>query len=89
MKEIACVSTFKELHELLHRFRKDNRYLFRGHSDSKWELKPKAGRKPYSEKKDENYFEQWKRRAIEYISHHPPKDDWEWLASDSYTQVAS
>jgi len=80
MKEIACISTFTELHEILHRFRKDNRYLFRGHSDSAWELIPKAGRKPYSEKNDEGYFEQWKRKAIEYISNHPPKDDWEWLA---------
>lgn len=40
----------------------------------------KGGSKPYSEKNDLDYFDAWKRRAVEFIVGEKPKNDWEWLA---------
>ncbi|ASI90781.1 FRG domain-containing protein [Vibrio mediterranei] len=79
MKEVR-VKSFSELHDALSEYRKDNRWVFRGHGDIGWELIPKAGRKPYSEKDDLDYFDAWKRRAVEFISGEKPQNDWEWLA---------
>ncbi|CAH7402268.1 FRG domain-containing protein [Vibrio chagasii] len=78
--EQVRVKSFSELHEALSKYRKDNRWVFRGHGDVSWELIPKAGRKPYSEKNDLDYFDAWKRRAVEFISGEKPNNDWEWLA---------
>lgn len=78
--EQVRVRSFSELHEALSKYRKDNRWVFRGHGDVSWELIPKAGRKPYSEKNDLDYFDAWKRRAVEFIGGEKPKNDWEWLA---------
>lgn len=79
MKEIT-INNFLELHEAFERYRKDNRWVFRGHGTLDWELLPKAGRKPYSEKNDLEYFKAWRRRAVEFIQGEKLKDDWEWLA---------
>jgi len=80
MEEIAIIRSFSELHEALGRYRKDNMWMFRGHADSSWLLVPKAGRPPYSEKDDDKYFAQWRRRSIELLNGYHPKNDWEWLA---------
>jgi hypothetical protein len=78
MKDVT-VTDFASLHEVLRRFRKDKRWLFRGQADASWKLLPKAGRLPYSLVEDRQVFESWKRRAIEHIRI-LPNSDWEWLA---------
>lgn len=80
MKNIGTIKSFTEAHELVERYRRDNRWIFRGHSNGKWKLTPKAGRSPYKEKDDETYFTQWKRRAIDVVGEHNPRSEWEWLA---------
>jgi hypothetical protein len=81
------IESFATLHELLSTYRKDKRWAFRGHSDIDWKLVPKAGREPYALVKDSDYFEAWKRRAVEYAkgSH----DDWDWLAIAQHHGLAT
>ncbi|HHC7111676.1 TPA: FRG domain-containing protein, partial [Vibrio parahaemolyticus] len=74
------VSSFEDLHSALSQYRADNRWVFRGHSDSDWELKPKAGRLPYSKQNDLTYFKAWRRRAVEFKTESSPTSEWEWLA---------
>lgn len=73
------ISNFSELHDALEDYRKDNRWVFRGHCDATWELLPKAGRAPYKEKDDLKYLEAWKRRAVEFLPN-MNRSEWEWLA---------
>jgi len=80
MEEVANIKSFLELHEHLSNYRKDNTWLFRGHSDENWLLLPKAGRSPYCEKDDSIYFTQWKRRALELLTGYKPNNEWEWLS---------
>ena len=70
------VSSFGELHECLSEFR--DGWIFRGHSDISWQLVPKAGRASFKGD-DKTLFDQWKLRAIEYLSSRPDRD-WDWLA---------
>jgi len=87
MKEHS-VDSFNRLHEALTQYRKDNRWLFRGHSNSKWILMPKAGRKEFAGINDERQFRAWKRRAVEFISL-PFEDDWGWLAIAQHHGLAT
>lgn len=63
-------------------------WFFRGQSDISWELKPKVGRKPYSEINDSQVFNAFKRQAIEYVKKRP-KNDWEWLAIAQHHGLAT
>jgi hypothetical protein len=87
MHEIP-VGSFSELHEAFSRYRKNNIWWFRGHSNSGWELKPKAGRAPYSTSNDERFFEAWQRRAVEHVSA-PFSSDWDWLALAQHHGLAT
>ena len=82
------VSSFTELSQVLERYRRDNRWIFRGHSDPTWKLAPRAGRPPYQGANDRLAFEAWKRRALEFVSQ-PPADDWGWLAMAQHHGLAS
>ncbi|HEY0020468.1 MAG TPA: FRG domain-containing protein [Longimicrobium sp.] len=82
------ISSFTELHNAFSRYRKNNIWWFRGHSSSEWELKPKAGREPYSASNDERFFEAWKRRAIEHVNT-PLSSDWDWLALAQHHGLAT
>lgn len=82
------ISSFAELHEILGRYRHDNRWIFRGHSNLQWRLVPKAGRPPFSGNDDKRAFEAWKRRAIEYTVTYP-NDDWGWLAIAQHHGLAT
>lgn len=82
------VNNFSDLHTLLGRYRRDNRWAFRGHSDPEWQLIPKAGRPPFWGHDERRIFEAWKRRAIEYITIHP-NDDWGWLAIAQHHGLAT
>lgn len=82
------VNSFEKLHEVLATFRKDQRWLFRGHSNPNWSLIPKAGRKEFTGCDDERLFRAWKRRAVEFTSL-PFEDDWEWLAIAQHHGLAT
>ncbi|MCL2916755.1 FRG domain-containing protein [Shewanella litorisediminis] len=73
------INSFSDFHEAFSAYRKDNRWMFRGQANSDWAVIPKAGRAPYSERSDLDYFASWKRKASEYIQI-KPENEWEWMA---------
>lgn len=87
MKEHS-VNSFAKLHEVFSRYRKDNRWLFRGHGDPTWILRPKTGRTEFAGTDDERIFRAWKRRAAEFISL-PFDDEWGWLAIAQHHGLAT
>jgi hypothetical protein len=88
MDTITVIENFKMLHKTLSKYREDKRWLFRGHSDPKWDLLPKAGRSPYCEVDDAMVFNAWKRQAVEYVQYRP-QNDWEWLAIAQHHGLAT
>jgi hypothetical protein len=87
MKEYF-VNNFGELHLVLSQYRKDNRWVFRGHGDPSWTLRPKAGREEFAGCDDERLFRAWKRRAAEFVSL-PFDDDWGCLAVAQHHGLAT
>ncbi|WP_340016222.1 FRG domain-containing protein [Paenibacillus sp. FSL K6-1318] len=87
MKEIH-IKNFNELHNVFSNYRKNNLWLFRGHSNVSWELIPKAGREPYCHIDDKRFFESWKRRAVEFIDLHT-ENEWDWLAVAQHHGLAT
>lgn len=63
-------------------------WLYRGHRLSTWPLQCSADRPPYAALRgglnrteyERRIFEEFKRRAIPYLSSWHPRNDWEWLA---------
>ena len=49
---------------------------------------PKAGREPYAVDNDEQYFSEWKRRAVEFTEL-SFQDDWDWLAIAQHYGLAT
>jgi len=82
------VTCFQELHQALSRYRKDNRWMFRGHSNPEWQLVPKAGRTPFSDSNDERMFRAWQRRSVEFINPRP-SNEWEWLSIAQHNGLAT
>ncbi len=82
------VNSFSELHSILQRFKKSNKWVFRGHIDPRWELLPKAGRKPYCDKDDLGILDSWKRRAVEFVKT-LPENEWDWLAIAQHHGLAT
>lgn len=87
MEELKATN-FGELHVALQPFMQDKRWVFRGHADASWSLRPKAGRAPYSSVPNQVVFETWKRRAIEYVTS-SMIDDWDWLAIAQHHGLAT
>lgn len=81
------IYNFKELHETFSEYRKDNVWLFRGHSDSTWKLAPKVARSPYRENRDKIFFDSWKRRAKEFLP--TIHDDWTLLGIAQHHGLAT
>ena len=73
------IDSFADFHRVFGRYRRDNRWVFRGQADASWGVVPKAGRKPYSASKDLTNLEAWKRRASEFVAV-KPSNEWEWMA---------
>ncbi|MFC3472145.1 FRG domain-containing protein [Massilia oculi] len=73
------IDSFADFHSIFCKYRRDNRWIFRGQADANWGVFPKAGRAPYSASKDLTNLEAWKRRASEFVSI-KPTNDWEWMA---------
>jgi hypothetical protein len=57
----------EDIFDFFKTYRKSTRYQFRGQSNSKWPLIPKAGRPPFNKRNDKELFKQWKRRANAYL----------------------
>ena len=73
----------------------DNKYffIFRGQSDSSWNLTPKIARKPYSsyytdKKKEIEFLESWKRYSVQYLDK-LPEDEWDWLTLAQHHNLAT
>jgi hypothetical protein len=72
------INSFEELHRLCQRYRADKIWVFRGQSNTAWDVLPKAGRSPYNRAADDSVFGAWKRRAVEYVATRP-SNKLEWL----------
>lgn len=76
---MSVIDSFGSLHAELARFRRDNRWMFRGQASAEWLLVPKAGREPYKRRNDLDLLSAWSRRAAEFLS--PlPANIWERMA---------
>lgn len=89
MSDEIRVKKFSELYDALSTFNKekDKTYFFRGQSNVKWPLIPKAGRKNYSLHHTE-MLEKWKLSAIQYLNF-TPTNDWEWLTVAQHHGLAT
>ena len=54
-------------------------WLFRGHSDKEWPLKPKVGREAAWLNREREMFDAWKRSAYEHVESGANLTDWDWL----------
>ena len=66
MKE-TTITSIDMSHKKIGSLRKASAYKFRGQSDARRKLQPKAGRKPYTNVSDESLFIEWKRRSLSLI----------------------
>lgn len=85
--ERFVVSSFSEFHALLERYDRSRR-LFRGHASTSWSLVARAGRDPYRLMSDQQMFNAWKLRAIEFVRA-TPHDDWGWLSLAQHHGLAT
>jgi len=72
--KIFELHTPKHIYDFLDRYRKSTQYKFRGQSDVKWLLIPKAGRNLFVKRNDIEIFNQWKRRATVYLEKNSDND---------------
>lgn len=91
MKEYI-IENFEEFHNIVINHT-DTKYLFRGHSDSSWELLPKVGRHEYASSFSKSLSEQtilgaWKRYAQRHLTIQPV-DDWDWLTLAQHHGLAT
>lgn len=87
MKEII-IKSIEDFHKRIENYRKSTSFNFRGHSDSSWELIPKAGRPPFTNVSDADVFRHWKRRAMAYLDKEI-YSEWELLAIAQHTGIAT
>ncbi|OOB76148.1 hypothetical protein AXF41_04450 [Clostridium haemolyticum] len=78
MNEIR-INNFQQFHNALAKYKNDTEWIFRGQGKVSWKLVPKAGRYPYSNANDQEFFLAWKRRATEFIDIEK-YNDWNLLA---------
>jgi hypothetical protein len=81
----GAVADFADLHQRLSRYGEG--WIFRGHADATWELKPKAGRPPFLGR-EESLFEAWKLRAVEHLPSNITTE-WDWLAIAQHHGLAT
>ena len=55
-------------------------WVYRGHGDRSWKLKPRIGRlrMAYESGKEKDLFREFKHRAVQHTS--SDRNDWEWLS---------
>jgi hypothetical protein len=63
-------------------------WIFRGQPDRSYKLIPKAGRPPFYEIDDLDFFDEWRRKAVAYIQS-LPSDEWEALAIAQHHGLAT
>jgi hypothetical protein len=88
MMKTTRISNFDQLHQRISLYREQGVWVFRGQSQTDWRLLPKAGREPYAVDNDEQYFSEWKRRAVEFTEL-SFQDDWDWLAIAQHYGLAT
>lgn len=78
--------SFTRYHDVISGFRKkftNKNIVYRGMTNSKWELKPSIGRLDIEDSSREGterlIFEQFKQQALPYLDF-TPRNEWEWLA---------
>ncbi|MEX8546904.1 MAG: FRG domain-containing protein [Mucilaginibacter sp.] len=81
--EIKKDNSFLEFHNIIQKF-SDSNFLFRGQSNSAWELIPKIGRPEYTKTvpkylKEKDIIKSWSRYANHNLSN-IPVDLWDWLS---------
>ena len=76
---MADITSFDEFHRAFEKYRRDNRWMFRGQANSEWSAIPRAGRPPYVERDDLDYLASWLRRAAEFVPR-VPENIWECMA---------
>lgn len=82
--DLTTIDKPDEIHKILKKYRKSSRFKFRGQSNSKWSLIPKAGRSDFSKVKDSEAFRNWKRRAKIFIQNND-NSDWDLLSIAQHT----
>jgi len=82
------VHSFTDLHNAISKYRKDNRWIFRGQSNVEWQLIPKAGREPFKNFSEESIFRPWQRKAHSFIEK-IPENDLDWLALAQHHGLAT
>lgn len=86
--QVKHIDRFTELHQVLSDYRREGVWVFRGQGRTDWRLLPKAGREPYAAGDDEQYFVEWKRRAVEFTEF-SFNEDWDWLAIAQHYGLAT
>jgi hypothetical protein len=76
---MTIIDSFGKLHSEMASFRRDNRWMYRGHASDTWPLVPKAGRSPYNCRDDLVTLGAWSRRAAEFMPA-LPSNVWERMA---------
>ena len=87
MKEYR-VKSFAELHDVLGKHRRDAGWIYRGHAQLDWDLRPRAGRPPFADGHDEAFFRRWKTEARHHVEEQPV-DDWNRLALAQHNGFAT
>src|SRR5260370_26257000 len=83
MQPITCVQDLLRLTAARYFIEPRARWIFRGHSDSRYRLIPSVGRAAHVSKSRDKYerslFDIFCREALGYLSA-TPKNEWEWLS---------
>jgi hypothetical protein len=87
--ESAVVSSIQELITRVQSLpMKGEGWMYRGHSDCSYKLIPKAGRLPFCNINDLDFFNEWRRKAVAYLPT-LPSDEWEALAIAQHHGLAT
>lgn len=87
--KVYRIRDFIDLHALLraHRSNDGVGWIYRGHADSSWPVRPKAGRAEFSNGRDLGRFNHWRSRACAFAT--LPSNDWECLAVAQHHGLAT
>lgn len=85
MKE-SIITNFSDLHSFFSG--KERTTIFRGHSNSEWALKPKAGRESYDITYEKQALDFFKLQSVNLVDQNP-RNDWEWLALAQHYGIAT
>src|SRR5580698_5637168 len=78
----TTVASLAELHAIVSARKDDwHSWFYRGQTDGRYRLVPKAGRPEFATKDDRRMFDRWKRHAVAFLPLLPQQlTDWDLLA---------